>query len=72
MRIRGRSWFAEGRGRWDGGAQRHGIAATLKTMKVGDLVFFYHSNIGKEIVGPSWRSPANIIPDHTDTTGDVG
>ena len=23
----------------------------LKKMKVGDLCFFYHSNIGKEIVG---------------------
>ena len=35
---------------WDG--VRHYQAATnLKSMKKGDLCFFYHSNIGKEIVG---------------------
>ena len=26
-------------------------AKNLKNMKIGDLCFFYHSNIGKEIVG---------------------
>jgi predicted RNA-binding protein with PUA-like domain len=40
----------------------------MQAMQVGDLVFFYHSNIGKEIVGI-----AKVItlahPDQEDTTG---
>ena len=35
---------------WDG-VRNHQAAKNLKSMKVGDLCFFYHSNIGKEIVG---------------------
>ena len=35
---------------WDG-ARNYQAANNLKKMKVGDLCFFYHSNIGKEIVG---------------------
>ena len=35
---------------WDG-VRNHQAAKNLKTMKKGDLCFFYHSNIGKEIVG---------------------
>ena len=35
---------------WDGG-RNYQAAKNLKTMKKGDLCFFYHSNIGKEIVG---------------------
>ena len=35
---------------WDG-VRNYQAANNLKTMKVGDLCFFYHSNIGKEIVG---------------------
>ena len=35
---------------WDG-VRNHQAARNLKNMKVGDLCFFYHSNIGKEIVG---------------------
>ena len=35
---------------WDG-VRNYQAARNLKTMKKGDLCFFYHSNIGKEIVG---------------------
>ena len=35
---------------WDG-VRNYQAAKNLKEMKVGDLCFFYHSNIGKEIVG---------------------
>ena len=35
---------------WDG-VRNHQAARNLKNMKIGDLCFFYHSNIGKEIVG---------------------
>ena len=35
---------------WDG-VRNHQAAKNLKNMKTGDLCFFYHSNIGKEIVG---------------------
>ena len=35
---------------WDG-VRNYQAANTLKKMKKGDLCFFYHSNIGKEIVG---------------------
>ena len=35
---------------WDG-VRNYQAANNLKAMKCGDLCFFYHSNIGKEIVG---------------------
>ena len=35
---------------WDG-VRNYQAANNLKKMRVGDLCFFYHSNIGKEIVG---------------------
>ena len=35
---------------WDG-VRNYQAAKNLKAMKKGDLCFFYHSNIGKEIVG---------------------
>ena len=35
---------------WDG-VRNYQAANNLKAMQVGDLCFFYHSNIGKEIVG---------------------
>jgi predicted RNA-binding protein with PUA-like domain len=47
------SWddlVAEGEGTWDG-VRNHRAANNLRAMKVGDEAFFYHSNIGKEIVG---------------------
>ena len=35
---------------WDG-VRNYQAAKNLKAMRKGDLCFFYHSNIGKEIVG---------------------
>ena len=35
---------------WDG-VRNYQAANYLKKMKIGDLCFFYHSNIGKKIVG---------------------
>ena len=35
---------------WEG-VRNYQAANNLKNMKKGDLCFFYHSNIGKEIVG---------------------
>jgi len=35
---------------WDG-VRNYQAAKNLKTMRKGDQCFFYHSNIGKEIVG---------------------
>ena len=35
---------------WDG-VRNYQAANNLKQMKKGDLCFFYHSNVGKEIVG---------------------
>ena len=35
---------------WDG-VRNYQAANNLKEMRKGDLCFFYHSNIGKEIVG---------------------
>lgn len=64
------SWtklVADGRGRWDG--VRNATAANnLKAMKAGDRAFFYHSNIGKEIVGVM-EIVREAYPDATDPTG---
>ncbi len=35
---------------WDG-VRNYQAANNLRSMKIGDRCFFYHSNIGKEIVG---------------------
>ena len=35
---------------WDG-VRNYQAANNLKRMRIGDLCYFYHSNIGKEIVG---------------------
>ncbi len=40
----------EGRTFWDG-VRNYTARNNLREMKEGDLVFFYHSNEGKEIVG---------------------
>ena len=49
---------------WDG-VRNYQAASNLKKMSKGDLCFFYHSNIGKEIVGivevikPSFIDPSD-------------
>ncbi|WP_295525744.1 EVE domain-containing protein [Novosphingobium sp. Chol11] len=58
---------AEGEGTWDG-VRNHLAARNLRTMQVGDLAFFYHSNIGKEIVGIAQIS-AGGLTDPTDPEG---
>ena len=54
------------RSMWDG-VRNHMAAAHMREMKKGDLVFFYHSNIGKEIVGVM-RVEKEHYPDPTDET----
>lgn len=47
------SWddlVAEGEGTWDG-VRNYTARNNMRAMQVGDPVFFYHSNIGVEIVG---------------------
>jgi predicted RNA-binding protein with PUA-like domain len=58
---------AEGEGTWDG-VRNHLAARNLRTMQVGDLAFFYHSNIGIEVVGVIEISVAGLI-DPTDPDG---
>jgi predicted RNA-binding protein with PUA-like domain len=58
---------AEGRGKWDG-VRNATAARNLKAMKKGDRAFFYHSNIGKEIVGVM-EIVREAYPDSTDDTG---
>ncbi len=38
------------KGVWDG-VRNYQARNNLKAMKIGDLALFYHSNIGKEVVG---------------------
>ena len=64
------SWddlVAEGEGTWDG-VRNHRAANNLRAMKVGDQAFFYHSNIGKEIVGIAEISLSGIA-DPSDPEG---
>lgn len=58
---------AEGEGTWDG-VRNHRAANNLRAMRVGDEAFFYHSNIGKEIVGIVRVSKAGMT-DPTDPEG---
>ncbi len=52
---------------WDG-VRNHAAAGHLRAMKKGDRAFFYHSNIGKEIVGIV-EVTKESYPDPTDETG---
>ncbi len=64
------SWddlVAEGEGTWDG-VRNYLARNNLRTMQVGDEAFFYHSNIGKEIVGVVRISVAGF-QDPSDDTG---
>lgn len=57
----------EKEGTWDG-VRNHRAANNLREMQVGDEAFFYHSNVGKEIVGIVRISKAGIA-DPTDPEG---
>ena len=52
---------------WDG-VRNYQAAKNLKAMKKGDQCFFYHSNIGREIVGIVEVIKENY-PDKTDQSG---
>tara|TARA_B100000900_G_scaffold22250_1_gene17391 strand:- start:343 stop:756 length:414 start_codon:yes stop_codon:yes gene_type:complete len=52
---------------WDG-VRNYQAAKNLRSMKMGDQCFFYHSNIGKEIVGVVEIIKEAYI-DKTDKTG---
>ena len=58
---------AEGEGTWDG-VRNYTARLNLRAMAVGDEAFFYHSNIGLEIVGIARISKAGF-PDPSDDTG---
>lgn len=57
----------QGTGVWDG-VRNYAARLNLKAMKKGDLAFFYHSNIGKEIVGIV-EIEKEFYQDKTDETG---
>lgn len=58
----------EGRGQWDG-VRNYQARNNLRAMKVGDLCFFYHSNIGLEVVAIA-EVVREHYPDPTATKGD--
>ena len=58
---------SEGEGTWDG-VRNHRAANNLRAMRKGDEAFFYHSNIGLEIVGIVRVSQAGLA-DPSDPDG---
>jgi len=57
----------QGRAEWDG-VRNHTAQRNMKQMEPGDRAFFYHSNIGLEIVG-IMEIVRTAEPDSTDDTG---
>jgi predicted RNA-binding protein with PUA-like domain len=57
----------DGKTVWDG-VRNNAAALHLKAMKEGDEVIFYHSNIGKEVVGVA-KVVKEVFPDASDPTG---
>ena len=55
---------------WDG-VRNYQASNNMKAMNIGDRAFFYHSNIGKEIVGIV-EVVKEYYPDHTDESGRFG
>jgi predicted RNA-binding protein with PUA-like domain len=51
------------------GVRNHMAKNNLKAMRVGDRAFFYHSNVGKEIVGVV-EVAREAYPDPTAESGD--
>ena len=58
---------AEGEGTWDG-VRNYTARILLRAMQMGDEAFFYHSNVGVEIVGIIKITKAGF-QDPTDETG---
>ena len=50
------------------GVRNYQARNNMRAMQVGDLAFFYHSNIGKEVVGVC-EVCAPVHPDPTDDSG---
>lgn len=64
------SWddlVAKGTAEWDG-VRNHTAQLNMKAMAVGDRAFFYHSNIGLEVVGVM-EIVRTAEQDSTDPTG---
>lgn len=59
---------SEGRARWDG-VRNYQARNNLRAMQNGDLVLFYHSNIGLSVVGIA-RVVQEHYPDPTAEKGD--
>lgn len=49
---------------WDG-VRNYGARNNMRAMQKGDLVLFYHSNIGKDIVGIAKVASKEAYPDPT-------
>ena len=67
------SWeqlVADGRTHWDGVRNPQALN-NLRSMKLGDRAFFYHSNEGKEIVGVA-EIARTFYPDPVDKSGKLG
>ncbi len=58
---------AKGRAEWDG-VRNHSAKLNMMAMKKGDQAFFYHSNIGLEVVA-IMTIVEEAKPDSTDETG---
>jgi predicted RNA-binding protein with PUA-like domain len=56
----------QGRAEWDG-VRNHTAQRNMREMALGDQLFFYHSNIGLEVVG-IMEVVRTAAPDSTDET----
>ncbi len=67
------SWenlLADGRTRWDG-VRNAEAQNNLRAMRAGERAFFYHSQVGKEIVGVV-EVVRSFYPDPGDPSGKLG
>jgi predicted RNA-binding protein with PUA-like domain len=62
------NFLADGKTSWTG-VRNYTARNNLRAMKKGDAVFFYHSVVGKEIVGMA-KVVREAYPDPTATEGD--
>lgn len=65
------SWDAfvkDGKTAWTG-VRNYAARINLRAMRKGDVVFFYHSNVGKEVVGGA-QVVKEFYPDATAKEGD--
>jgi predicted RNA-binding protein with PUA-like domain len=62
------TFVKDGKTAWTG-VRNFAARLNLRTMKKGDVVFFYHSNVGKEVVGVA-QVMKEAYPDATAEEGD--